>query len=405
MPIIERDALESTPAVGTPPAEPVHKGGSFIATPRMDPTLMQRVRSLFTTELKPGVHVVRKDADGLRYIISITSNAYQDREDETITSKALEEYEASCYPADDVFHTDNTYLWWHDDDIVMGEIVAVNYSTPFLVEVIRERLDPVSKVLFDFAETNEAAGASHRFGYRDEDRTADGTYTRIYKQESTYLPDRKLAANIGTYAGVMKDMASKQSDAWFDKIIREATGGAIKDAAQKMHGRTGELAKELEGLGITHKAAKPAAKLPAEMDAAAEAVEDAAEEIEGETKAAMPADFMDKLNRLMQIYELVMAMADDQTVLLDGAVEMAKAIKALEADKAKSKSYEEGLEQRIAILEKRLSLQGRSVTTEKGTNAEAVIAAVTGAEKARVDGDLVDVPGWGKLKPPPSGSK
>src|SRR6187402_508039 len=99
-----------------------------------------------------------------------------DRENETITSKALEDYVASCHPAPDVFHCDNPYLWWHDDDVVMGEIIAVSYIEPFLVEMIQEIPNsPVSKVLFDFAELNgDNAGASHRFGYRDEDRTADG---------------------------------------------------------------------------------------------------------------------------------------------------------------------------------------------------------------------------------------
>ncbi len=396
---IEQDALINTPDTGTPPIRdhPMH---SFIATPRMDKTLLQKFRSLFKSVDAPGSYIVDKAHDGLRTMFVITSNAYMDREKETITSKALEEYEASCFPAEGVFHCDNPFIAWHDDDFVMGEIVAVNYSEPFLIEIVKEIDNPVAKLLWDFAEENgDNAGASHRFGYRDEDRLPDGTYTRIFKQETSYLPDRNLAANLGTYAGVLTPMASKQADEWFDKVVSDRTGGAIKDAAQKMHSRTGQLAEELKGLGINHKAQKPAAL----MDEAAGLEADAVDEIDEEAKSSLPADFMKQLEGYARIHDLVMQMANDQTVLLEGNVAMAKSIKALEAENTKSKSLEQTLKQRIDVLEARLNMAPKSVQQDKdkGATPEAIVDAVKAAEDQRKQESIVKDPFWGDLSPLP----
>jgi hypothetical protein len=403
---IEQDALISTPETTTPPQTPhTHEVSSFVATPRTDQGFMQRIRSLFVSDLKPGMHVVHKDGEPLRLMVIVTSNSYEDRENETITSAALKEYEDSCHPGEDLFHCDNPLLWWHDDDIVMGEIIGVNYSEPFLIEVARELANPVSKVLFDYAEKNgDNAGASHRFGYLEKDRDTDGTYHRIFKQETSYLPERGLAANIGTYAGVIK-MASQQSDKRINEIF-EPLG--IKDAAAKFHAKTGEIAKELEALGIAHKAAKPPMP-PVEADAAAVATDEVVEEEEvvEEAKADMPG-FMAIMNN---ISALVMDLVDAQMGGMETQAAFAKSLKALEttleerqtAEKAAKSSLEDQIKtltQQVEILEKRLNLAPRRVAEQPPVNPVAIAAAVGEAEKARATEGLVEDPIFGQLKPP-----
>lgn len=407
MDIIEKDALASTPEA--PDAESssrVDDIDSFIATPSADRGLLQKMMSWWKSDMKPGIRVVRKEANAPRYMFIITSNSYEDREKETITSAALKAYEDSCYPGEGLYHNDNPLLWWHDDDVVMGRIVAVNYSEPFLIEVAEEAPTLMAKVLWDYAEQNgDDAGASHRFGYHRTDKQADGTYTRIFKQESTYLPERGLAANLGTYAGVMK-MASAQSDARLDQIFEQVAG--IKNASQKIHAKSGDLEKELAAAGISHKAL-PDMKKPVEADAAAKPEGDPAKDEEKIDAAPNIDKFMTFVN---QMYALMMDMVDAQTGQMEQMGEFAKAMKTLTdtrtteqaAEKAHTQTLEtqlNALAQRVEITEKRLALQPRSVTQEKGSTPEAIKAAVDAAQTAQKNGQLQHVPGFGDLLPPP----
>jgi hypothetical protein len=430
---IEQDALSSTPDAPLETHEHTHEEvKSFLATPRFDPTLKERVVGLFKARDKPGVHVVQKAADGLRTMFVVTSNSYEDREFETITSQALKDYEASCYPGDDLFHCDNPYVLWHDDDAPIGEIIAVNYSEPFLVEIVKELPTPFARLIWDFAEENgDNAGASHRFGYMERDREPDGTFHRIFKQETSYLPDRSLAANIGTYSGVMSDMATAQSDAWLDKIILERTGGAIKDGAKKLHARTGILDKELEALGITHKAAKP--PFPPKTDEATKpvmegeiAADDAVIEEDAEVmdeKEEMPppaeagaADMARMLVVMDSFYNMLSTMMDQSAASELDRVGMLKTIDELKEARVSEKAAEKvtldglmdklkSLEARFVPIEKQLSLAPRSASqTQASSDPEIakriVNEAIDGAEKAKKEGDLIESSMFGKVLPP-----
>lgn len=423
--LIERDAITSTPDAPIEAHEHEHEEmKTFIATPRQDNGFIERVVKWFKGEaLKPGMHIVREKSDGLRLMTIITSNSYIDREEETITSEALKAYEASCYPGEDLFVCDNPLLWWHDDDIVMGEIIAVNYSEPFLIEVARELPTPVSKTLFDYAEQNgDKAGASHRFGYLEKDRDPDGTYHRIFKQETSYLPERSLAANDKTYAGVVS-MASPQSDKLIDRIF-EPIG--IKNAAAKFHAKTGEIDKEFAALGISHKALPPTAKKPPfppkdgaqaiEADAQAVETEMADDEMMQEEAEAKTENTMDDVKRMAIVLDGVFNMI--QTILDNAAaseldrVGMIKELKELKelhvSEKAAEKVTLESLEARLKALETenkdlklKMSLTPKSAQHTPGGTVDEAKAALDRAEKARVDGDVIEHEFWGKLKPLP----
>lgn len=406
MTFIEKDALKNSDAPDNG-AFLVQKSAplkSFIATPRQDPTLFERFRALFKSEMKPGQYIT-KGADGLRHMFIITSNSYQDRDDETITSKALEQYEASCYPGEGLFHCDNPLLWWHDDDVTMGEIVAVNYSTPFLVEVAKELPTPTARVLWDYAEANgDNAGASHRFGYRDEDRKADGSYTHIIKQESSYLPERSLAANLMTYAGVInKDMSTQQSDARLNEIFSQATGGKIKEAAALIHAKSGKLDEELTKLGITHKAKAENPAVPEEeteaTDDAVAATEDKPEE-EKEVDLSMVRQYLGKIDRILGLIDEMVAaqagMLGDMDANIDATAALAK---AFAAQKTAEKTAADSFEKRLAAAEAKLALTQRRAANEASTDPDKLKAAMDAANDAAKNANLVDSI-VGPIKPP-----
>lgn len=435
MDYIEKDALASTPE-DVPRAEHAHEDlKSFIATPRMDQTMWQKFKGLFVDELKPGMRIIHKEGDSHRYMFLVTSNSYEDRENETITTKALEEYEASCFPGEGLFYCDNPLVYWHDDDVPMGEIIAVNVSGPFLTELVKELDTPIAHILWDIAEKTENAGVSHRFGYLEKDRDPDGTFHRIFKQETTWLPDRSLAANGMTYAGVI-GMASPQSDAWLDEQLEKIAG--IKNAASKIHAKTGEIEKELAIQGTMHKAAKPPMTMPPKAAAPANPpapdasgnvavdpmtgeVEDAAEtEAEGGIEEPPPMDPMQFMTFLTQMYQVFQDMVDAQMGMMDNQMGMMKELTELKelnvSEKAISDKAGQTIEQRLAELsaglaevQKKLSLQPRSVTQQRGGDPETVKAVINSvvdnAEKSRIEEEMVDSPLFGKVKPSPDYKK
>lgn len=435
--IIERDAITNTPDTPSEAHEHAHEEmKTFYATPRQDSGFIERIMKWFKGEaLKPGLHIVQKDDDPMRYMFIVTSNSYEDREKETITSKALQAYEDSCYPGDGVFHCDNDYVYWHDPDVVMGEIVAVNYSEPFLIEIAKEKAHPVAKVLWDYEQHyGGKAGASHQFGYFESDRLPDGTYEHIYKKETTYLPEVELAANARTYAGVM-DMASARSDQRLNEIFKKVTG-IEKDFASMIHAKSGEAEKILlEQEGLAHKALPPAAKKPSfppkpaaqavEADAAAVGEDEAmmaddaemeAEDMAQQTAEETTVSSMDDLKRMAIVMDSLFNMV--QTILNNAAeseldrVGMFKELSELKelrmsekaADKVTLDSLEaknKALEERLRAIEATVNLKPRSVTHEKGGTADELKVAIDRAEKSKADGELVDDPFWGKLKPLP----
>lgn len=398
---IERDALINTPEQPSPPVETPPPITHYYIPPPANEPLLTRVRSFFGMDvaLKAGSQVIQ-GADGARYMFLISSNSYEDREQETITSKALEAYEASCYPGADVFYCDNPLLWFHDPDVPMGTIEAVAYIQPFLVEVAKELPnDPVAKVLWDFAESNgDNAGASIKFGYREEDRSPDGEYSHVIKLETSYLPERQLAANVRTYAGVLNDMSSAESNNRLDEIFEKVSGGKIKNAAELLHAKSGALKKQLAEVGLAHKAIGDPTDVADETEAAVDAAEDSAEM---EAKAEPGANIGQLVELVAQIYRLVMEQVDSQSYLMEQEMALAKALKAIKDDVAqsKAKAADVSFELRIAAIEKQLGLSPRSVSQVKGTNPEAVSAAIKNLTSDVNEENLVEV--WGfKAKPP-----
>jgi hypothetical protein len=409
---IELDALNDPASIDHPPQEGhTHEVKSFVATPR-DLGVIGKIRTWLKSELKPGIHVVHKDNDPLRYMILITSNSYEDREKETITTKALEEYEASCYPGEGLYHNDNRLVYWHDDDAPIGEIIAVNVSGPFLVEVAKELPTAFAKVIWDVAEATDHAGVSHRFGYLEKDRDPDGTFHRIYKDETTWLPDLGLAANGLTYAGVV-GMASPASDKWLDDTFERIAG--IKGASSKLHAKTGELEKELEAAGINHKALPP--KVVDAATAVVEGDEIIEEDSEEDVKDTAPLSIEGISNAFNQFMAIVMDLVEAQGGIVDNQMGMAKELTEIKEMRVSEKAQDsttitdmqeklKALSEQVAELSRRASLAPRSASRELAPSdpefaKKQISEAIDNAQDAREKQSTVSDSFWGDLKPLP----
>jgi hypothetical protein len=134
--LIETDEKEFT----QPIAEHVHehKSGAILktfATPK--PTGMFSRR-------KEGITVYKGD-DGLRLMFIVTSNSYQDRDNETITTKALQDYVESAWTVEDKCLPRNEFLFWHKGQAV-GDVVWTDMEGPFLLELVKERKNKVVRL-------------------------------------------------------------------------------------------------------------------------------------------------------------------------------------------------------------------------------------------------------------------
>lgn len=240
------------PKPGAPAVEPKPESApepqpdadqAIYAAPK-DTTFLQKISQKVVGGLKPGSTVIRAK-DGKRYMFIVTSNSYEDRESETLTTKSLERWVNSCWPADDYFHTSNKQLVWHHDALEVGDIVWADMAGPFLLEVARERPGIIAKTAYDYYEsTDEALGASHRFAYPTSQRDDDGTYHVIDKLETSTLP-RKAAANLLTFSGVLPMDTARNEH--LDKMF------GIEGVAELLKKGPDYLEAALEAKGIQHK--------------------------------------------------------------------------------------------------------------------------------------------------------
>lgn len=400
--------------------------------------------------LRPGV-AIYKAADGRRFMLIVTSNSYQDRDDETIKTKALQEYVDSAWVVSDKCLPENPLYFWHDDQAPIGDIVWTDMEGPFLLEVAKERrnaplllrgetftMQTTVKALWDALERNPKIrwAASHGFKYPPSALSKDGVYSRIKKFETSVLP-LKAAANPYTFAGVI-DMADK------DKVLDSLaeTPGLAKLFRKNVR----NVKRTLDEAGIEHKEkdltavkgivedldtaiAEFAAKLTdgadketliqelheAVMEALtkgphAEPDEDNAEtemEYDAETEPAPAAGDMapvmsKQVNLLDRLITSQEALVEDSTKTRDSIKTVADAIKPL----AQVPTAVKAMEKRIKALEDRLSGKPRRASIDESTVVDDDELTEKAKEQLETFEELI--PGSGikikAAKPKPNGS-
>lgn len=290
----------------------------------------------FKRGMKPGLSVM-KGVDGKRYMLIVTSNSYEDREQETITTEGLKAWVDTCWKAvEGEFATDNPLVYWHDMRVKMGDIVWADVRGPFLVEFAREADGLLSQTMFDYVEAHpeEKWGASHKFAYYKAHKDADGTYHRIIKKETTVLP-RSAAANALTFSGVIP-MADKRSE-FLNKML------GLDNAAELLDKGIEPLVAELKKRGVEHKST------------------------DGET----PADNENVYANLLA--DMIKAQADMDAQLEETQVAGKAAedrIKALEDELVTVKTENKQLVERVDIAEKSLDARPRIASRAQETEIE-----------------------------------
>jgi len=154
---------------------------------------------------------------GERYMFLISSNAYQDREEEIVKEKALQEYVDTFEPGGDV-------MFWHGGDPI-GEVVEAKMVGGFLVEIAKELPDqkidlsrpdedpyPTTiKAVWNAIEKSDITwGASIGFKYPKGDEQ-DKAFDTVLIFERSILP-RNAAANAVTMSKVMKENTNEWHD-------------------------------------------------------------------------------------------------------------------------------------------------------------------------------------------------
>jgi len=149
---------------------------------------------------------IYKGEDGLRRMLLVSSNAFEDRDEEIVKEAALNEYVDNFAPT--------PLLFWHGGQPI-GRIDRAQMVGPFMLELATELPNKVidlaragdppflvdRKSVWDAIEARKGTwGASIGFQARKEDGAA-GVFEHILKFETSVLP-RVKAANSFTYAAI-----------------------------------------------------------------------------------------------------------------------------------------------------------------------------------------------------------
>jgi len=333
-----------------------------------------------------------KAVDGARLMLIITSNAYEDREGEIVTYKALKE-DTDRRWRDGKFVEGDPVVFWHDDPVqhperIIGDVVYANMHGPFLVEVAKERKTDFARKVWNFIEKGDRAwGASHGFHYRPDEK-ARGEYTFVRKFETSILP-LSAAANGYTLAGVVMTVREQnEREALLDQILGEGT-------AKMVDKKIARRSKKLDGAGVRRKQydeqKQPAEAMDMEEDEKALTPEQAVDEIMAIVNS--DADENAKRQSLIDLLQMLMNDSTDEQVEEEQDAEMEdEAVKAF-------KAFADGLtktqaEQAVALAEIRKRL-GQLPAIIKGLDArfkavERKLAMTPRAASRAVETELAD---------------
>lgn len=193
------------------------------------------------------------------YILTWTTNAYEDREEETFALKSIEDYVARNVDNDDK----GTFQFWHIPGSDFGDILWQGVAGKFLVEIGKFKGNEIGKTFKTFFEKypnghNEYAplgwGTSHGFVYQKQDRL-DKVYEWFDKKETTVLPLQE-AANIYTAAEFMLgDKAMQLSDKQIELVNKIGEEVGMPSLLEKILSVGKKKTEILDGAGIASKQA------------------------------------------------------------------------------------------------------------------------------------------------------
>ena len=221
-----------------------------------------------------------KATDGRDWLLTWSTNGFEDRERETFRTKAIEDY-VERHAADEV---KGEYWFWHIPGTKFADILWQAVVGRFLVEAGPFDDTPIGRKMAAFFGQHPAShpeiapegwGTSHGYYYVPHDRK-DGIYDWFEKFETTVLPQSVASNQHSPRMEVLTKMNQEQASAL------EAISGA--DLVEEVIETTEQRTEELEAKGVTFKSLiedAPEEKVEAvatEVEAVLETDEDVKEE-------------------------------------------------------------------------------------------------------------------------------
>jgi 2'-5' RNA ligase len=172
-------------------------------------------KALEDAEAHGSSFVAFKAADGSDWLLTFSTNAFEDREGEIFATKAIEEYVARHEDE----KTKGEYQFWHLPGSKFGEIHWQGTVGRFLVEAGPFDNTPTGRAFKEFFSANprghpvvapDGWGCSHKYEYKSKDRE-DGIYDWFEKSETTVLP-LDAAANAHTAPVFLGKELEKMND-------------------------------------------------------------------------------------------------------------------------------------------------------------------------------------------------
>jgi len=225
--------------------------------------------------------------DGQTWILTWTTNAFLDRDEEIFSTRSIEEYAERAWKEIQETGSKGQYDFWHAPGSEFADITWVGAIGRFLVEMGTFKDDEAGRCLKKFfTECPEAQKdiapegwkASHRFKFRPWDK-ADGVYNWFDKDRTSVLAAHR-AANPYTAMEVLEKMLNDEQKEMLKKV-GEATGVDLLGIVQETEDET----KRLEDANVAHKAKdgeegkEPPKETPKEDETADEQVEDIAKRV------------------------------------------------------------------------------------------------------------------------------
>lgn len=235
--------------------------------PRLDAAERQRAAVLakMLKATAPGAPVFtvfkEKDTDRLRWII-VSSNGYEDRDREIVSTKAL---------ADDVARTDLDGLygplrWWHVGDpdpmnfkepwgpgLDLGMCDWADMHGPFLIESGTFYDDEVGAALAEKADDQEV---SLGFFHPANEPDARGVFSHIRRFERSLAPKGRVSNLLtGFYVPTRKEIA--MNDAKLKALAERLQGVPTEKIEALIGAHTASREKEAQAQGLRFKAGEP----------------------------------------------------------------------------------------------------------------------------------------------------
>ena len=197
-----------------------------------------------------GYGIAVKNVNGQPWIIAYSTNAFEDREKEIFSTKALEKYVTQAEQKNDRGY----FNFWHIPGTDFAEKQWQAVPGRFLVEAGPFLDNEIGQAALKFFEqfpdghieiAPEGWGCSPEYRYLPEERKT-GTYENIWITRTSILP-RLAAANIWTKAGVEMAYTEQQKQA-ANALFGESLAAKILGSAE-------DATKELEQADVRHKSA------------------------------------------------------------------------------------------------------------------------------------------------------